>query len=124
MTEPTNAEKNRVVAERWLGWEPDAGGHAGEDSWAWHRGLVSPETRSKFACSECAFGNAWIDIPNDPVAADALIQALPTCLVIRGTSKTRVSVGGYVADAATPANWKLALRDAAWEAAMAERSEG
>lgn len=101
MTEPTNAEKNRIVAERW--------------ELNWWQGEVP-------------------DIPNDPVAADALEDAL--CrqydvrikfLDITNVWIVRLYHRGrdqYLSVHVSADSRREALRDAAWEAAMAERSEG
>ena len=114
MTEPTSAEKNRVVAERWLGYPPSCNcGESSEHGW--------DGTHS---------GKEWgpPDIPNDPMAADALMTVLDTS----GCAVSLDAIGdGWHVEVLTvhgkgcgeAPDWKLALRDAAYEAAMIERSE-
>ena len=116
MPEPTSAEKNRVVAERWDLFECEIPEHHPRF------GLQAPYAHTAYCAP---------DIPNDPVAADALEKALAAAdyeieiCYIRG--RWTVDLAPYEGDdwkgMAGSLNKNEALRDAAWEAAMAERSE-
>lgn len=128
MSEPTTAEKCRVVAERW--WpllDDDIGtcdwGYCHEDAvarrWVWEDDKWLPVCPAHLP-----------DFPNDPVAADALLKALIESeyeLELDYLRQWTISVGPEKAEdwtgGGTGANWKAALLEAAYQAALAEKGD-
>lgn len=124
MSEPTNAEKCRVVAERWLGWKlcPE------------HQRLGThgfpPGTQDSGE-----FCRWFPDIPNDPVAASALRIALEKAgysIVMRLVlNRWHIKLMGgefrhdHLWPNVTASNEKLetALLEAAYQAELAEKGD-